>query len=413
MKNISKLFKIENIRKSIANNSVAKLVSIGVALVLWIIVASSQGTLGKLPGKIAIKAINVTDEMVAVYDHKEVEVQILADPQIWEELSVSSFAAYVDLAGLGEGTYELDVQVSTTVKDVQIVTKTPNKILVSIEKLVSKDVSINTKVEGSAAEGLVAGNIELTPSTVSVSGPESIVENITEVTALILLNGEEEDYEKIINLVAYSDSGEVIDNIVFNPGQVLAKVSIVKASNNKTVGVKVNTSGSPAENYFISKITVLPNTIDITGPNSVLQTINYIETETIDISNIIENLGISARLVIPRGTALQSGEESSVNILFTIEKADTSKTISTEIEFINIPDGLSMVSTSVSSINISIIGSQQVVNTLTGEDFTLEIDLSVFKEGENIVDISTEDIQFDQNVSISSIDPIQITVVLE
>jgi len=413
MKNISKLFKIENIRKSIANNSVAKLVSIGVALVLWIIVASSQGTLGKLPGKIAIKAINVTDEMVAVYDHKEVEVQILADPQIWEELSVSSFAAYVDLAGLGEGTYELDVQVSTTVKDVQIVTKTPNKILVSIEKLVSKDVSINTKVEGSAAEGLVAGNIELTPSTVSVSGPESIVENITEVTALILLNGEEEDYEKIINLVAYSDSGEVIDNIVFNPGQVLAKVSIVKASNNKTVGVKVNTSGSPAENYFISKITVLPNTIDITGPNSVLQTINYIETETIDISNIIENLGISARLVIPRGTALQSGEESSVNILFTIEKADTSKTISTEIEFINIPDGLSMASTSVSSINISIIGSQQVVNTLTGEDFTLEIDLSVFKEGENIVDISTEDIQFDQNVSISSIDPIQITVVLE
>ncbi len=413
MKNILKLFKIESIRKSFTNNSTAKLVSIGVALVLWIVVASSQGTLGKLPGKITIKAINVADEMVAVYDQKDVEVQILADPQIWEELSVSSFAAYVDLAGLGEGTYELDVQVSTTVKDVQIVTKTPNKILVSIEKLVLKDVSINTKIEGSAGEGLVAGNIELVPSVVSVSGPESIVENITEATAPILLNGEEEDYEQIITLVAYSDNGEVIDNITFNPDQVLAKVSIVKASNNKTVGVKVNTSGSPAENYFISKITVLPNTIDLTGPNSVLQTVNYIETESIDISNITENLGISARLVIPRGTALQSGEEGSVNILFTIEKADTSKTISTEIEFVNIPEGLSLASSSANSVNISIIGSQQVVNTLTGENFTLQIDLSAYSVGESVVDISSDDIKFDSNISISSIEPTQIIIVLE
>lgn len=413
MKKILNYFKIDKIRKSISNNSVAKLVSIFIALVLWIIIASSQGTLGKLPGKIQIKTINIADNMVAVYDQKEVEVELLADAGIWEELSASKFSAYLDLAGLGEGTYELDVQVTTTVDNVQIVRKSPNKVLVSIEKLISKDVSINTKVEGVAAEGLVAGNIELEPSTVTVSGPESTIQKITEASAPILLNGEKSDLEKIVSVVAYSDNGEIIENVIFSPDQVLAKISIVQASNNKTVGIKVNTYGSPAENYFISKITVLPNTIDITGPSSVLQTINYIETESIDIADISENFETTARMVIPRGSALQSGESNTVRVIFSIEKADTSRTISVAINYVNIPEGLELKSKSHEFANISVIGSQQTVNQLSGSDFTLNIDLSLYVAGEQTIDISKDDVEFNQSVSITSLDPSQIIIVLE
>lgn len=413
MKKIFKKAKPERIKDFFLHNFSAKMVSLLAALLLWVIVASSQGTLGKLPGKIQVKAINVADGLVAVYDEKEVEVQILANPTDWQKISVSSFTAYVDLAGLPEGTYELDVQVTTTVSDIQIVSKSPKKILVSVERIVTKEVNINTKVEGSAAEGLVAGNIELEPSLVEVSGPKSVVENITEVTAPIILNGEAKDFEKIVDVVAYSSNGEVVDFLTFHPDQVLAKISIVQASNNKTVGVKVNTFGSPAENYFISKVTVLPSTIDITGPSSVLQTINYIETEEIDISNISENYEIEVRLNIPRGAALQSGEENMVEVLFTVEKADTSRTVTIDLEYVNLKTGLKLTDDSQKSIEISIIGSQQTINSIVASDFIYQVDLSDFDSGQHQIDLDIEEIVFDKNVSVTSISPEQMNIVLE
>ena len=212
--------------KNFSNNLSIKLFCFFAALFLWIIVAAGQSTVGKFPNSLKIKSINAAAGMVAIYDLKTVEVKIMAEPSVWKQLSTESFSAYVDLSGLSTGTHEVSVNVVSSVPGVQIVEKSPDRILISLEQIITKEVNINKRVEGSAAEGLVAGTIELNSEKVQARGAKSVIDNLTEASVIISLNGETEDFKKTVEIIALDESGEAIGNIEFLPAEVTANVSV-------------------------------------------------------------------------------------------------------------------------------------------------------------------------------------------
>ena len=184
-------------RNLFRHNLLAKLVAILIAFVLWVVVASSQSTVGKFPGTIPVQANNVPVGLAAIIDIEEVEIEVMAEPTVWNNLSADTFTAFVDTSGLDEGTYELGVNVTSTEKDVTITKVNPSKIFVRIEKIVVQSLPVTHRIEGSAAEGLVPGNVELVPSVVEVRGPSSQVGKINEVNIVIVLNGESNDFERL------------------------------------------------------------------------------------------------------------------------------------------------------------------------------------------------------------------------
>lgn len=403
----------QKIKNIFTKNIAAKIICVFAAIVLWIYVASGQSSVGKFPGDIQITAKNVPSGLVAIYDDKTVQVQIMAEQKVWKQLSADSFSAYVDLNGLSTGTYELSVNVASSVEGVQIISKTPDKIFVRLEKIVSKKVSVSPRTEGSAGEGLVAGNIELVPNNVDVSGPSSIVNNLAEAIAPIRLNGETADIEKNIPVTAYSDDGKEVKDLTFTPSEVKAKIPIVKASNNKTVGIKALTSGAPKDGFYVSKISIVPATVDVTGPISLLSSINYIETAKIDINNTSSNFEKEVALTIPDGVGLQKGQLSRVKVLIALSENSITRSISPQVVAVNLNSGLRLASYSPTEIKVMVSGPQSQINSLTSNDLKIKVNAAGRVAGNFNYDISLGSVELPAGLSAVSVLPSSIAVTLE
>lgn len=402
----------KKIKKSVLANPLPKILAVIVATILWIFVAASQSSTGQFPSKIQIITVNTPNGLIATYDQKTVELQISAEPSLWQKLSTNSFTAYVDLGGLQVGTYELDVNATCNVADVQILNKKPGKIFVQLEEISRKNVPVIQKVEGNAAEGMVAGAISFNPAEVEVSGPKSQIENISNAVAEIRLNGESANFEKDASLVALDNSGNEISDLSFSPSRVKANISIVKGANNKTVGVKVNLSGNPADGYYISRLTTAPSTINITGQSSILSTINYIETQNFDISGVSSSFDKDLLLKIPDGVGLQRGEPNKVTVSVTLANNGLSRVITAQITPKNLASNLKVNSYSPSEVKVTISGSEASISAVNPSDIVLELDLSGKSAGTYNIDLTSAMFKIPDGVSTTAFVPTSLQITL-
>lgn len=400
--------------KKITKNIIVKICCIVAASGLWIYVSASQNTVGKLPGSIQIKALNVPSGLMAIYDVKTVDLKIMAEPAVWKQLNSDSFSAFVDLSSLSEGTYQLDVKVTSSVPNVQIVEKSPDKVFVSLEKIETKEVTINKKIEGDAGLGLVAGNILLTPDKVVAKGPKSIIDSLSEATAVVRLNGETEDFKKSFKLFAFDADGKEIDNIEFTPDQVDADITLVKAANSKTVGIKVITDGQLKSGFYISGIKTTPDSIDVVGTKQSLDAISYLETESVNIGGISDSFSRDVSIELENEIALQANSPTKVKVTITIGKYDASKEIYPRIEVKNLPTGYVVGSYDPNNVKAVISGSADILNALKPDTVVLQIDLGSKKLTQAteslMIDIRSSDFVLPDGISLATFSPSSIMV---
>jgi YbbR domain-containing protein len=399
--------------RRLTHNFLIKVFCLLVASGLWIYVSAGQSTVGKFPSSLNIKAINAGSGLVAIYDTKTVNVKIMAEPSVWRQLSADSFSAYVDLSGAHEGTIEIPVNVVSSVAGVQILEKDPSSILVSLETIIAKDVSINKKIEGNAGEGLVAGAVEVNPTEVSVKGPKSIVESFSEGTVVVTLNGETGNFTKTLPVIAYDEKGEIIKELEFRPSEVEASVSIVKASNNKTVGIKVKTNGSPKSGYFVSNITVSPSVVDITGTSSIISQVNYVETYALDITNADVNIEKEISLNPVEGVTLQAGSPSKVAVKVTVSPGEVSKELNATLSYDNLASDYRVTNVAPSQVRVAVSGPLAKISTLKSSDIVLGLDQRGKSAGTYNFDISTSGFRLPEGVSVASVLPSTLSITVD
>lgn len=403
--------------KTLTKNMGVKIFCILAAGALWTYVAAGQNTVGKFPGSIKIKALNTPQNFVAIYDTKIVDIKIMAEPSIWQRLSADSFSAYVDLSALGEGTHEVPVNVTSSIPGVQVVEKNPEKIFVSLEPVVTKEVILSKRVEGSAAEGMVSGNITLNPDKVTIKGPKNLINATSEANVTIRLNGEEKDFNKSFSAFVIDEKGEPIKDIEITPSEVNASVSIVKSSNNKTLGIKVKTSGTPKSGYFISNITTDPTTIDVVGTKTTLSSLDYLETFAVDINGKSEDIDSAVGLDIKNGVALQSGMPTKIKVKIQFSATGISREIIPEVKYLNIPDSYNVSSQTPNQIKVICTGAATLISSLQSRDIFLIIDLSSFKPTKSqesfSIDLNQSNFNVPDGVTITSFLPTSINITLE
>ncbi|MCL5794843.1 MAG: CdaR family protein [Patescibacteria group bacterium] len=398
--------------KIITNNWPAKIICLLLAVGLWIFVTLNSAKIANFPGNITLETKNIPVGMTAISDTQNVQIKISADRSLWNRLSASNFNAYVDLANLSTGTHELDIKVACNLSGVQIVSTNPEKVLVTLEPLVKKTVSVIAQVEGTAGEGLTAGDIKIEPSEVELSGAQSIVGQIYEATAIIKLNGETTDSTKAINVVALDAEGEIIKNISFNPSAVKVTVPIIKGANTKTVGIKAKITGQPKVGFWVKEIRVNPADVAITGSASVLKSTNYIETKDINIDNIDANKSLTADLNLTSGLS-SIDKISQVKVDIILDKTLTQKEVIASYNWQNLASNLKIDSISPASVKVIFSGYADQLANLTGDNVKLNIGLSDYKSaGSYDIDLSKDLFIFPESLSVVSYLPTSISITL-
>ncbi len=400
------------ISRIFTTDSKVKAVCLVLAAILWLFVSSNQSLIGKFPTSISIKTVNLSNDYAAFFDQDNVQITAMAEPSIWRTLTADSFVASVDVAGLKEGTYDLEVKVVSQVSDVQITKIEPSRVFVTIDKIIEKDLDIEVKIDGDPADEMIVGQVNLSTEQVKARGPSSLVNSISEAGVVLKLNGENNSFEREVKVVALSENSSELKGVTFDPSNINLSVSIVKGGNNKTVGIRVKTKGSPKDGYYVSKITTTPNVIDIVGQRSSLSEINYIETEEIDISNQAASLTRDAKLVFPSGVSLQKGSSSSVKVQIDFTETGSSRLVTPSIVPLNLSSGLKLSSVSPTDFKVNVSGSSSALNLLNSSNVVLEIDLSQKAAGTYQIDLDTSMVRLPGGVVATGFIPATLSIVL-
>ena len=121
----------------------------------------------------------------------QINLNLSAPQSIWEKLvSDDSYVrAMIDLSGLQPGKYDIPVQVQIGIRPVKIVSYSPQTISLSLENISSRNMAVRLVQSGELAVGFEAQSPTLNVSHVSVTGPESLIRQVSEIRALLDVGG--------------------------------------------------------------------------------------------------------------------------------------------------------------------------------------------------------------------------------
>ncbi|HKJ40387.1 MAG TPA: CdaR family protein, partial [Anaerolineales bacterium] len=128
----------------------------------------------------------------------EVEVTLRAPRSVWEQLTAqeNSVQATLDLSGLSAGEHLEDIQIRVLERPYQIVLADPKTVTVILEPLATRTLPIDLSISGLPAIGYQAGDVDIEPTEVVISGPESLVNQAARARVFVSLDGIRENIDQ-------------------------------------------------------------------------------------------------------------------------------------------------------------------------------------------------------------------------
>jgi len=159
-----------------------KIVSIGLAVLLWALVSGEQVVERAL--RVPLEFTNVPGRLEIVGDAPQVvEVRVRGSSGAVGRIAAGEVVAVLDLRGAGPGRGQLFHLTDADVRSpfgVEVVQVTPSTVPLSFEPSVTKPVPVVPSFEGDPAPGFVVGTVTSTPSMVELVGPASTLAMVTE-----------------------------------------------------------------------------------------------------------------------------------------------------------------------------------------------------------------------------------------
>jgi YbbR domain-containing protein len=158
-----------------------KLLSIGIAVLLWLTVSGEQNVERSLRVPLELRNVPEHLELLDV-PPATVDVRVRGTSSMLSELAGGDLVAVVDLASArpGRRLFPLTPDQVRAPGGVAVSQVSPAAIGLEFERSAERALPIVPSVEGEPARGYVAGEVTSFPSTVTVVGPESHVNRLAE-----------------------------------------------------------------------------------------------------------------------------------------------------------------------------------------------------------------------------------------
>lgn len=290
------------------------------ATFVWAVATSeeSPGREGIFPDSLPVEIVNPTSLVVSQKSGDSVRVRIRAPQASWSELQRSSFHAALDLKTYGVGTFDVPVQMTATDPRVTILSLDPPSLNVKLEPAKSRFLDARAEVLDSAPLGYTFRPPTLPSAQVTVSGPASFVDQVTDVIAEVFLRGARSPVEREATLVARDAQGKEIKDVTISPPSVIVKILIEQRVGFKDVSIKTVLRGNVAPGYWISNIIVIPSSATVVGNADALAKVSgFVETVPIDVSNAPVDVTTNAALNLPDGVSILNNQIISVRVSIT------------------------------------------------------------------------------------------------
>lgn len=155
---------------------VLRLISLGLAVILWYFVGG-EDTVNKNV-MVPVEVINLPRDLVISNQFKkEIEVSVTGPRSLVFDMGKGKIARQIDLAKATPGTmvFENTNDVINVPRGVKVQRIQPKSIILSLDKLIQKQFSVNPVTSGELAPDYVLKNIRMEPDSISITGPQSVL----------------------------------------------------------------------------------------------------------------------------------------------------------------------------------------------------------------------------------------------
>lgn len=392
-------------KRKLTDNLSLKIMSVAIAIVVWLIVVNIDNPVGtnyytitdvELINKEYVESSDTIGKMCMPEENQDsVKVAITASKKVRDRIRLSDITAVADLQqAVSLDTDPVMVPITVTClasgvlpSDIKV---TPQNLTVNLDEKETQDFVVNvSKGDTKPGKDYEVGSLTASPEKIRITGPKTLVNKIDKVNATIALDGNTEDYTQEVNLTIYDKNQEALSESEMNSLRIEnnAKVVVTAKLWKIRTGVKIAAGyvGTPAGGYQVGSVKTVPDTISVAGNTEGLESLSEndnmitIPADRIDISGESKDVErkISLKNLLPDNVKLTSDSSEDVWVTVSILPVGSQEfNLPTKnIEVKNKPDNL-QVTFETAQIALRIKSESEDLEDLNiNEDVKAEIDL--------------------------------------
>ncbi len=179
-----------------------KLVSLGLAVVLWFAIAGEKSSERGLSVPVELENIPPGLEITTGATNS-VELRVRASPGVIQRLGRSDVSVILDLDGIDEGEHIFHLTEQTVRRPfgITVVKISPSVLTMTLERSLVKSVPVRPHITGKPADGLEVAEVLSDPPAVRLAGPRSHLEGVAQAfTEAVSVNDASAAVVKTVNI---------------------------------------------------------------------------------------------------------------------------------------------------------------------------------------------------------------------
>ena len=270
-----------------------------------------------------------------------------------------------------------------------ISSKSPAVVEVIVETMVSKEMPIEVRLNGSIEDGTYLSEPLLSAETAVVMGPASLVDSVTSVKAIVDAEKIEENPEVRAELVCYNAEGVPVRGVTTNVEEIIVSYGL---HNMKQVPLQVEITGTPAAGYQVGNIHCSPRYAGLIGDTAELEKLLVLQLDSIDVSRRTTSVTETFNLMdyLPEGMTLMADNSGTVTVTVEIfEQSQKQLTLSSsDLHLVGQENGKDYAIHG--DAHITITGEENALNKIKANDLKGTIYVNNLSAGDHKVMIHAD-----------------------
>ena len=365
-------------------------ISILLAIIFWLYVRAENDI--PMENQVRGIPIQITNEdvlesrglMVSEIDPETINITFEGSSSVVPRLNRNNVTVSVDVARItSEGSYDLTYTVAmptnlnTTGGSGITRSSDVETIRVTVVPLYTRELSIEGTFVGEVADGYQAGELEITPETVTISGEESAVNQVARAVVEVGGDALTETYTGDLPITLLDRDGNVIEDdrislsvdtaLVILPVQVVRDVPL-------TVNLLPGGGISQEDIDRYVKVEIEPAAISVAGSAEDLEAITSISLGDIDLSTVLTTSSVERNIEIANELTNISGV-SRATVTITVQGLEMRTVSVSNFELRDVSAGYH-AEIVTQSIDIQIRGPQESLDHISPSQILVVGDLT-------------------------------------
>lgn len=279
-------------------NIFARIICLLIACAMWVYVMTDQNPIVERSVEVHLQQNNLPNNMMVFNAPEKILVRVRGSrTQVMADNLDKQISASINLKNITEGQQSLPITV--TYAGGEVVTVTPKEVSIYVDTVSEKKVPVTTRIVGAVSSDMTIGTSVITPPEVTLRGATHRIDKVNKVVAPIDVTDHTGSFQAESDLVAVSDDGYDIPNMKIIPERVMVQATMVSQMLSTQVPVKLVMTGELPKGIVVTKTEILPESIRITAPPSVLKELKEVKTKPMDISKLDGSVVSAVELDLP------------------------------------------------------------------------------------------------------------------